>query len=286
MAITTIRLRLAAYVPAGGCWHAMRTQYSWRPGRRHRARRHRHDFPEVFWLESGACRHEFGAAHRDLAVGDVVLVRPDDAHGFTPLPPSGFTLCNVACASAAIERLRALHFRTRPWPWDGDEPVVRRFDSEAINRLKAWGDLLVRMDQDALVLDAFLLDLHRMLVDSAGLEAPAQGPTWLSSALAAFAADEHLLAEGLPALRRLAGCSLAHLSRCLRQHHGRSAEATVTALRLEQAARRLRDSDEPVLGIALACGFPSLGHFYRCFAGRFGEAPARWRRRERRLVAG
>ncbi len=285
MATAAPRLRLAGYLPAGGCWHAMRTRYSCRPGRRIRPRLHRHDFPEVFWIESGACRHVHGDARRDITVGDVVLVRPDDAHGFTALPPTGFSLCNVAFTATALERLRSLHFRARPWPWDGDEPVVRRFDRDAFNRLKAWGDRLTRMDQDALVLDAFLLDFHRMLLDQDGA-APAQGPAWLSGAIAAFSADEHLLAEGLPALRRLAGCSLAHLSRCLRRHHGRTAEATVTALRLEQATRRLRDSDDAVLDIALACGFPSLGHFYRCFSARHGEAPARWRRRERRLVAG
>ncbi|MFW5829564.1 MAG: helix-turn-helix transcriptional regulator [Planctomycetota bacterium] len=66
--------------------------------------------------------------------------------------------------------------------------------------------------------------------------------------------------------RACTGCSVtAHLLQC----------------RLTAAKELLTGSREPVLHIALRCGFPSLSHFYAVFARDTGQSPAAWRRARR-----
>jgi AraC-like DNA-binding protein len=47
--------------------------------------------------------------------------------------------------------------------------------------------------------------------------------------------------------------------------------------RLQEAARRLAGEDLPILGIALDCGYGSIGPFNRAFRQRFGMTPTEYR---------
>jgi len=49
-------------------------------------------------------------------------------------------------------------------------------------------------------------------------------------------------------------------------------------LRLEAAARRLREERSTVLAIALDVGFGDLSEFTRRFRAKFGKPPAQYRR--------
>jgi PAS domain S-box-containing protein len=51
-------------------------------------------------------------------------------------------------------------------------------------------------------------------------------------------------------------------------------------LRLEQAARRLIESDAPIAIIALDCGFYDHSHFSKRFRSNYGESPRDFRRRQ------
>lgn len=91
----------------------------------------------------------------------------------------------------------------------------------------------------------------------------------------------HSLAE----LAQQAGCSREHLCRRFKRHTGVSVVAYLQQRRIESALRRLAASREPVLDIALACGFGDLSHFNRVFRRLVGCAPRQWRqRRTGRLV--
>ena len=48
--------------------------------------------------------------------------------------------------------------------------------------------------------------------------------------------------------------------------------------RLAEAERRLR-AGEPIVAVALACGYASQSHFHRRFQAVHGCAPGAWRRR-------
>lgn len=90
---------------------------------------------------------------------------------------------------------------------------------------------------------------------------------------------EPLTAREIP---DVAGVSVFHFSRLVREATGRAPYAFVTDRRLERAAERLRQGDEPVTQIARTLGFAGASHFGRAFAQRMGCSPLRYRTQARR----
>jgi AraC-like DNA-binding protein len=74
-----------------------------------------------------------------------------------------------------------------------------------------------------------------------------------------------------------AGCSESALERRMQKVFGLSATQYVLRVRVEEAARRLSGTDEPLAEIALACGFYDQSSFTRTFARLTGETPAQFR---------
>ena len=76
-----------------------------------------------------------------------------------------------------------------------------------------------------------------------------------------------------------AGLSSFHFARVFRRETGETPHQFVTRLRLEEAARLLRASDQPVLQIALAVGFENASHFSVQFKRGYGVTPLAYRLR-------
>ena len=97
--------------------------------------------------------------------------------------------------------------------------------------------------------------------------------------LAAIEAMENHIADPLPLaeLGQIAGVSPRHLNRQFSAGLGRSAAAFYRDLRLDKSRELLRQTDLPVLEIAIATGFSGAAHFATAYRKRFGEAPSRHR---------
>lgn len=76
----------------------------------------------------------------------------------------------------------------------------------------------------------------------------------------------------------------ASLSRIVRETTAVSFSDLLTYLRVSAAERRLISSDATVAQIAAECGFSDLKYLTRGFRAWFGESPADYRRRTRRLM--
>lgn len=73
----------------------------------------------------------------------------------------------------------------------------------------------------------------------------------------------------------------AHLSRrrftmIFRELTGMSLLEYRNDLRLEQAARLIRDHGNTIAGAAFSSGFQDLAHFYRLFKRKYGQPPGKW----------
>ncbi len=80
------------------------------------------------------------------------------------------------------------------------------------------------------------------------------------------------------AIAAAACCSVPHLARLFRSATGATVFDRLMAIRLERARELLRDSDQPIGGIALATGFASFSHFARTFKASTGLTPSTYRR--------
>lgn len=232
---------------------------------------HRHGFSEVFWVEAGGGTHRTLAGELPLTPGVAACLRPDDAHGLRA-GTQGLIVVNVSfpCASSnALARGRAA-----TWPWRaGGRLHQRRLPPGAMERLHGWAIELSRPGAGRPDLDAFLLDLARLMQRE---ERDVGLPPHLQLACSIFA-EEARLPGGTPALAELCACGPAHLNRLCRRWHGCTASELVARIRLDWASRELRLTARPVADIAAACGMPHLGHFYRRFRQRFGTTPKGWR---------
>ncbi len=269
------RLRLSDYVRPGDCCHYARYRLDPQPS----APLHRHDFHEIFWVEAGSGAHMINGNAENLEPGQLILVRPDDAHRYEgPL-----TFVNVAFATSrwkallrqyapgAGRRRGGLSRSARLSPVDHDELDILARDLAAGRR----GPL----ETDRFLMKALAV-LNAALPVDPSTAAP---PPWVAALLRAIEADPRHF-QSTRALAALAGYSPEHLARALRRHTGRTPTEIINTARMAYAARRLTEESSDVLAIALDCGFESLGHFYRLFGRAYGMPPKTYRRRHLAVV--
>ena len=97
--------------------------------------------------------------------------------------------------------------------------------------------------------------------------------------LAAIEAMENHIADPLPLadLAQVVGVGVRQLNRQFQAGLGRSAGAFYRDLRLDKSGALLRQTDLPILEIAVATGFTSAAHFATAFRKRYGRPPSRYR---------
>ena len=81
----------------------------------------------------------------------------------------------------------------------------------------------------------------------------------------------------VPRLARVSGVSEAHFARSFKQAFGVPPHRYLLTRRIERAKALLRDTDLPIIEIAFATGWNSLGTFGRIFRDITGESPSELR---------
>lgn len=266
-------LHLRRYAAPQGCFHIARHRIP--PGQARHV--HRHDFPELFWVEHGTGRHRIAAADHSLSPGDLWFIRAEDEHDLGGAL-GGLTIINLALAPAIADDLVGRYGAVADLWTGGPEERRRRLGPAALRRIGALIDGLTQAyggSRERLALDRFLIELIEVLATA---DDGSTGPEWLRSAVATLAADPRLLGEGPMALQALSGRSREHVARTVRRHLGRSPRELLLGLRLERSAQALRMGDDAILAVALDAGFANLSYFYRRFRARFGCTPKAYRR--------
>ena len=82
-------------------------------------------------------------------------------------------------------------------------------------------------------------------------------------------------------LAAVSGVSEAHFARSFKEAFGAPPHRYLLTRRIERAKAMLRDTDAPILEIALETGWSSLGTFGRVFRDITGESPGELRAREK-----
>ena len=82
----------------------------------------------------------------------------------------------------------------------------------------------------------------------------------------------------LPAVAARFGLSPQYFSTFFRENFGRTFTQHVNSLRIEQAARLLRETDLPVMEIAFNVGFDNFSYFIKRFREVYGASPSHYRK--------
>jgi AraC family transcriptional regulator len=83
----------------------------------------------------------------------------------------------------------------------------------------------------------------------------------------------------LRSLAEQVNLSVSHFNRSFKVSRGVTPHLHIVKLRLELAQSLMLTTDDPLCGIALACGLADQAHLTKLFRRHFGETPAAWRRR-------
>ncbi len=121
--------------------------------------------------------------------------------------------------------------------------------------------------------------IDRVSGELAAVQAQVAGIPPILGALRSVMAGD-LRAIDLRGAARRFGLSERSLQRRLHEL-GTTFQQELIAVRLDEARRRMLDSDAPLTRIALEVGFTSLQHFSSQFRDSTGEAPSQWRTRRR-----
>lgn len=244
------------------------------------------DYAEIFWVESGAGTHLIQGTRQPLKEGSLVLVRPQDVHGFQTGKDEAFTLVNLSFPLAVLKEWEQRYFPRKPiFFWTKAKlPHTQEMDSAQIQRLRKWTEYLSTCPNRRFHLDWFLMDFFHSLLPHRHLdEGRSSLPGPLAKALVQIREPQHF-SEGPRRLAKLAGYSLQHLNRILKKYKEPTAGEHVNEARLDYAARQLQLSSDKILQICLECGFSNLGHFYLLFKKRFGVTPRKFRLRQQLVI--
>lgn len=78
-------------------------------------------------------------------------------------------------------------------------------------------------------------------------------------------------------LAKISGFSTCYFMNIFKKYTGISCVTFINHFRLDIAAQKLVDTDEPVLNIALSCGFNNISFFNRAFKKYFDKTPKEYR---------
>jgi AraC family transcriptional regulator, dual regulator of chb operon len=260
-------------VPSDEWFHLARFRFM--PGRK--ALLHTHDFPEIFWIETGRARHVINGRDKRLDAGDLIFVRAPDRHVLVPADREGFMLVNLAFSPKVLSDLLARHgddlkpFHDRSTPL----PDRRQLSPAQIRILGSGIATLARATRKRLALEQFLLELYALLLPLPGTDSGPL-PEWLALACERIQ-EVSCFSEGAAGLVRVARRSPEHVARVVRERFGCTPSDYVNRIRMEHAARELRLGSRPITDIALECGLQDLSHFYALFRATFGQTPRRYR---------
>jgi AraC family transcriptional regulator len=91
--------------------------------------------------------------------------------------------------------------------------------------------------------------------------------------------DRYGVEAAIECIATLVGLSPRHFRRLFRASTGVGPNEMFTNMRLERAARDLRDSQKNVTEISLDCGFSEPQHLATAFRRKFGLTPTEFRRK-------
>lgn len=246
---------------------------------------HTHTFFEIFLLLSGEMRHLINGESSILHSHTVVLIRPQDTHGFQSVGDADCSFFNLAFSSTMMREVCAFlgqgfspeAFMAKPSCFvaqisDSFCELTRQIYQEYRLRSPSesadgWAKLLI-----ALLLERCFppINQHKEI------------PQWFLQ-LEEKMRQPEVFINGVQKLAELCGKTPEHICRSFRKYRSVTPQKVLAKLRLIYASNLLLTTSMSILDISLECGYASLSHFYNLFHTTYGISPAAYRNQYRVL---
>lgn len=244
---------------------------------------HYHPYYELFYLLSG--ERVFFIRDRVLTArpGEMVIVRPHELHRTSSAEACAYERIIVhympeflgAHADAGEELPPFVLFA--PEERAIVEETLRGMIRESVNRKAGYADYL------RLLLAQLLHHIRRAEPANPELRLRDAPPLHLKvSEIAAYINEHYGEPLTLKSVAERFHISEGHFSRIFAKFTGFPYQEYVRLVRVREAQKRLRETDDRIADIALATGFGQIAHFNKTFKAVAGTTPREYRRRHGR----
>ena len=131
-------------------------------------------------------------------------------------------------------------------------------------------------DASQMAVEGLTLELLTAMLRASRQQPRSRPPSWLARVIDLLHAS-HWQRLGLRDVASEVDVHPTHLARIFRRHLGCSLGEYTRRLRVDLAARELRDTDRSLAVIAARAGFHDQSHFSRCFKRQTGRTPSEYR---------
>lgn len=245
------------------------------------AKIHCHSYYELFLVAQGTGTHHVNGQSESLTVGCLYCIRPDDVHCYTNLS-AHFCIINMVIPEEIMQAVFSylgtgfsdiiLKPKLPPrlsLPAGEMKNVVAQLEQLVLTQK-------IMKEKSALYFRVTIFQLLTKFLTYHPQESSASVPQWLRWLSLEMLKKENFT-EGLPAMYRLSGKSVEHLSRCCQKYLGKTPTQLINDIRLDYVVSQLLFSERKIIDISEDAGFDSLSHFYHVFKRAYNMSPAHFR---------
>jgi len=252
---------------------------------------HDHDFHELAVIQSGRGSHQTFYGDRELAAGDVLVLRPGYWHAYRQCRALKVWNCCLATTLVHGELAWMEHdVQLAPLISIGPNALwhrgilewrlgerQRRRAIEQLARFDHTTGRAARLGRLLLLFDvlAGAIDRRRAPVEHHGPPHPAMAKA------ARLLAEDRARRWTLDDLSKAVGLNRSYLVRLFGKHYGTSPISFLHRLRGERAGALLAGSKLPIAEVGAAVGWDDPNYFSRRFRRQFGCSPSDFRKRRR-----
>ncbi len=244
---------------------------------------HDHDYYELFWVTRGSGYQIINKQRMPLEKGDLVMIRPQDAHMLVG-DRDGMEIVNIAFSAATADMMHERYFKTANiYFWSpGLIPTKIRLDETHLHRFTDRSHEAMRHRLTYIQLDSLLLFIMRHLTNDESDDST-NIPIWLNYALNHFKTPDKFKA-GRTGFANDCGRNMDYINRVVRTHFEMSLTDLLNTRKMLWAALQLSALDTPIKEICSDCGFNNLGHFYKVFKQYYGQTPQKYRASNQSMI--
>ena len=239
---------------------------------------HDHDHHELFWIKGGNGYHWVNQSSYPLQPGSLVFIRPSDCHAFYSSTHAPLELVNVTISSQSIFHLGERYgedLGNRYFWSDRPLPDHIQLDEEQQLQLSQMEHLLENGQRSLARIEGFVLEITSWL--GTHDERYSHLPGWLKQGCEK-ATQPEVFRLGAKGLVQACGRGHEHVCRAFQKYLNQSPSEHINQIRMAYAARQLSTTDQPIEGVAEACGIDNLSHFYREFKKYNQLTPGQYRK--------
>ncbi|MGN9864060.1 AraC family transcriptional regulator [Bacillus swezeyi] len=269
--------------------HSFSIQYMQRKGFTGMKAPHVHESYELYYLLNGERTYFINQSVYKAEKGTMIFINPHDLHRTSSTEVQEFERILINFSHNFIEPfLHCSQFPLLPFPESTNIVSFTLRDQTSVEHLLLEMKKECRLKKEGYedVVRALLLQLlftiYRTLISGRQNETrPLHPMDEKISEIASYIHDSFQETLTLNGLAELFFISPSYLSRVFKKVTGFHLPEYIRHIRIREAKKYLRDTDEKILNIAEETGFKHISHFNKVFKGIVGMPPLQYRKKSR-----